>query len=109
MEDAECIGGDYICLSVPGEPTEDPETTCDDELDNDCDGNTDDADDDCSVACPCFTKQDVLDVNPTVCDLTNRGPGLRLLGKTAQPRARFDLVVHRMEHICAFEGGPATS
>lgn len=35
--------------------SESPEATCDDGLDNDCDGDTDDADSDCAppVACPC--------------------------------------------------------
>jgi hypothetical protein len=37
----ECQGGSEVDSCTPGSPTEDPEATCDDALDNDCDGLTD--------------------------------------------------------------------
>jgi hypothetical protein len=46
----ECITGSEVDSCTPGSPTEDPEATCDDGLDNDCDGLTDAPDDpDCPV------------------------------------------------------------
>jgi len=45
-----CSGGTPVDTCTPGSPTEAPEATCTDSLDNDCDGNTDYADMDCSVA-----------------------------------------------------------
>ncbi len=44
----ECQGGSEVDTCAPGAPGESPEMTCDDNLDNDCDGLTDAADaDDC--------------------------------------------------------------
>jgi hypothetical protein len=42
-----CVGGVVGDTCTPGTPPEDPEATCDDGLDNDCDGLTDDPDPDC--------------------------------------------------------------
>ena len=39
-------------ICSPGAPTETPETTCDDDLDNDCDGLTDDDDPNCQNTPP---------------------------------------------------------
>jgi hypothetical protein len=40
------------CNAIPGDPTESPEVTCNDGLDNDCDGRSDTADSDCAK---CYT------------------------------------------------------
>ena len=45
-------GNGTECNAVQGQPTEDPETSCEDDLDNDCDGSTDDNDSDCPTTCP---------------------------------------------------------
>jgi DMSO reductase family type II enzyme heme b subunit len=42
-----CQGGSETDTCSPGSPTEDPEATCDDTLDNDCDGQTDGDDFNC--------------------------------------------------------------
>ncbi len=42
-----CVDGVEGDTCSPGSPTESPEATCDDSLDNDCDGATDTADSDC--------------------------------------------------------------
>jgi len=42
-----CQSGSEVDTCSPGSPTEDPEATCDDTLDNDCDGQTDGDDFDC--------------------------------------------------------------
>jgi hypothetical protein len=42
-------GSETECNAVQGQPTEDPEATCNDVLDNDCDGLTDCFDPDCAV------------------------------------------------------------
>jgi hypothetical protein len=47
----ECIGGDMFDTCTPGLPSEDPEISCDDGLDNDCDGFTDTDDSDCPLVC----------------------------------------------------------
>jgi hypothetical protein len=49
----ECQSGSEVDTCVDGTPTEDPEATCDDGIDNDCDGNIDDADEDCE----CFPSE----------------------------------------------------
>jgi len=45
-----CVGGLQICTAVAGTPLETLETTCNDALDNDCDGFVDGADVDCCHA-----------------------------------------------------------
>jgi len=45
----ECIDGAEVDTCAPGPPTETPEATCDDILDNDCDGLTDTDDPDCPL------------------------------------------------------------
>lgn len=52
-----CVGGSEI-LCVPGLPTETPEATCDDLLDNDCDGDIDMGDSDCLTS---FCTDDDVD------------------------------------------------
>jgi hypothetical protein len=47
----ECIEGKEIDSCVPKQPTESPEATCDDGLDNDCDGDVDRADTADCTAC----------------------------------------------------------
>ncbi|MEC4676797.1 MAG: hypothetical protein VST72_07770, partial [Nitrospirota bacterium] len=47
-----CVDGDEVDSCVAGTPTEDPEVTCDDTLDNDCDGLTDADDSDCEETEP---------------------------------------------------------
>jgi hypothetical protein len=48
-----CSGFSQVDMCSPGSPTEEPEATCNDGLDNDCDGLTDAADvDDCAVTLP---------------------------------------------------------
>ena len=47
----ECQSGSEVDTCTAGSPTEDPETTCDDNLDNDCDGSTDLGDSDCTPTC----------------------------------------------------------
>lgn len=42
-----CQNGSYVDTCTPGSPTENPEVSCEDNLDNDCDGATDGADTDC--------------------------------------------------------------
>jgi len=49
----ECQGGNQVDSCSPGSPPEDPEVTCNDGLDNDCDGLTDANDPDCQVAADC--------------------------------------------------------
>jgi hypothetical protein len=44
---------------TPGLPTEDPEVTCTDGLDNDCDGLTDSEDQDCGVNCSAIMERNV--------------------------------------------------
>lgn len=52
------LGIEIVC--VPGLPTESSETTCDDGIDNDCDGQTDGNDSDCDVSCtPPPVRQEV--------------------------------------------------
>ncbi len=46
VEVAACVEG-QLQECLPAEPTEEPEATCDDGLDNDCDGDADGADFDC--------------------------------------------------------------
>ena len=43
----DCVGGVQADTCTPGSPPEDPEVSCSDGLDNDCDGFTDGADPDC--------------------------------------------------------------
>jgi hypothetical protein len=50
--DTICTNGVIECDAVADDPLEDPETSCDDGRDNDCDGLIDTQDDDCPV-CPC--------------------------------------------------------
>ena len=47
----ECNSGILVDSCVAGTPTEDPEVSCTDSLDNDCDGAIDGADSDCLVSC----------------------------------------------------------
>jgi hypothetical protein len=49
----ECQDGIEVDTCTSGSPTEDPEVTCNDTLDNDCDGFTDDADTDCGGPATC--------------------------------------------------------
>jgi hypothetical protein len=44
-----CTSGGLICDADPGEPPEEIEVTCDDGKDNDCDGFTDEEDEDCPI------------------------------------------------------------
>jgi hypothetical protein len=59
--DTVCVAGDDVCtasaLKPPPEPTE---VSCDDGLDNDCDGAVDGDDPDCSVSCPCQSQYDAV-------------------------------------------------
>jgi hypothetical protein len=50
-----CTGGVLVDTCVTGTPTEVPEQSCQDGLDNDCDGATDCADSDCSQICQLVT------------------------------------------------------
>ena len=52
----ECLGGSVVDSCTPATPPEATEVTCDDTLDNDCDGSTDGADTDCQVVA-CSTYQ----------------------------------------------------
>jgi hypothetical protein len=62
---------------VPCTPTEDPELTCDDGLDNDCDGNTDCADSDCSadpvcqIDCSVYSTRNLCNAQPA-CSWNNK-------------------------------------
>ncbi|MDY6990868.1 MAG: MopE-related protein, partial [Thermodesulfobacteriota bacterium] len=47
----DCVGGMQQDTCQTGSPTEDPEVSCSDGLDNDCDGLTDGDDPDCGVSC----------------------------------------------------------
>jgi hypothetical protein len=47
----DCVGGVQVDTCEAGSPPEDPEVSCSDGLDNDCDGLTDGADPDCIPAC----------------------------------------------------------
>lgn len=61
--DEVCGGGVIACAAVAGDPPEPgEEVTCDDGLDNDCDGSIDLVDSDCDqpTACPCFTLEDLV-------------------------------------------------
>jgi len=54
----ECIGGARVDSCLPGTPTENPEVSCADGLDNDCDGDVDTADTDCGgMACANYTDK----------------------------------------------------
>ena len=55
-----CSGGIEVDTCVPGDPTEDPEESCDDGLDNDCDGLTDCNDPDCDNY-PCECDETVIE------------------------------------------------
>ncbi len=51
--DETCVAGTIECPAIANPPDEDPERTCDDGLDNDCDGLLDDiSDPDCRTMCP---------------------------------------------------------
>jgi hypothetical protein len=60
------------CTATPGQETE--ETSCDDGVDNDCDGQTDGADSDCGVAvnCPDFNDKTSCNSQAT-CRWDNKG------------------------------------
>ncbi len=55
----QCTGGAAVDTCTPGLPTENPEASCDDLLDNDCDGATDAADDDCGPLLDCTGAPDL--------------------------------------------------
>jgi spore coat protein A len=48
-----CTGGSQVDTCVPGTPTETPEVSCNDGLDNDCDGLIDADDPDCQAGVDC--------------------------------------------------------
>jgi hypothetical protein len=53
-----CVAGDDVCTASPLFPPPEPaEVSCDDGLDNDCDGDIDAEDADCSTLCPCFDAE----------------------------------------------------
>jgi spore coat protein A len=54
------------CDALPGDPVESPEVTCNDGLDNDCDGYSDNADSDCSG---CFTYDLDCDSDVDIVDI----------------------------------------
>jgi hypothetical protein len=62
----ECQGGVEVNTCTPGTPTEDPEATCDDGLDNDCDGAIDTADSDCGgMTCADYPDKGSCTNDPT--------------------------------------------
>jgi len=55
-----CVDGvEILCLT--GVPTETPEATCDDTLDNDCDGSSDAVDSDCGIPITDFDNDGITD------------------------------------------------
>jgi len=63
----QCQNGTLVDTCTPGSPTENPEATCDDSLDNDCDGFTDAADTDCgSMSCSSYNDKATC-VNDPLC------------------------------------------
>ena len=66
-----CTAGSKVDTCTPGNPTQTPETSCSDGLDNDCDGKVDCADTDCASNPACCTRvvgsnKDVYQTNEVV-------------------------------------------
>jgi hypothetical protein len=59
-----CNNGTLEDTCTPGDPTEPIEVTCDDGLDNDCDGLTDAADPDCGMACSDYADKGSCNNDP---------------------------------------------
>lgn len=66
-----CVGGVESDTCTPGLPTESPETTCDDILDNDCDGQSDSADSDCQQTITCTDYTNKTDCRNAGCTWSN--------------------------------------
>lgn len=67
-----CENGSTVNTCQPGTQTETSEISCDDQLDNDCDGNTDCTDSDCIPVCAVTIAADV-DIVPATLNIRNRG------------------------------------
>jgi hypothetical protein len=70
-----CQDGVEVDTCTSGPPTEGPEATCNDTLDNDCDGFTDDADSDCGgggTACSDYMSKDSCNSDPD-CEWIGKG------------------------------------
>jgi hypothetical protein len=86
-------------LPNPSPPEPGVEITCDDGLDNDCDGLVDSADSDCPTGCPCWTLADVQQSSETSCEtvtefLEHPAGGFGFVDITRSLPLEFFRVVH---------------
>ena len=56
----DCFSEDVPLTQLSCDPTEDPEVSCADGIDNDCDGLTDDTDPDCGPVGTVFRRGDLI-------------------------------------------------
>jgi len=119
-----CSDGVQTDTCMPGNPTETPEQSCDDNLDNDCDGSKDCYDEDCLSACPspprgdcnADQKTDAGDISAIVLEifdgdgnLPETAPGGTFLGSPVGCNANGDGVIDAGDISCTvlrIFGGP---